>query len=106
MKWILINTDRHFNNFGVLRDTKTLAFVGMAPIFDSGNSMFWKNPRLPEYDDLANIEVNSFRNTEKQLLGLNRFRRWINHSYYNIMGRCQFVFGVWTSFRNWDYIFP
>ena len=66
--FILTNTDRHLNNFGVLRDTHTLKFIGMAPIFDSGNSMFWQNPRLPERDDLTRIEVNSFRRKEKQLL--------------------------------------
>lgn len=66
--FILTNTDRHLNNFGVLRDTNTLKFIGMAPIFDSGNSMFWQNPRLPERDDLTKIEVNSFRGKELQLL--------------------------------------
>ena len=66
--FILTNTDRHLNNFGVLRDTHTLKFIGMAPIFDSGNSMFWQNPRLPERDDLTRIEVNSFRGKEMQLL--------------------------------------
>ena len=66
--FILTNTDRHLNNFGVLRDTHTLKFIGMAPIFDSGNSMFWQNPRLPERDDLTKIEVNSFRGKEIQLL--------------------------------------
>ena len=66
--FILTNTDRHLNNFGVLRDTHTLKFVGMAPIFDSGNSMFWQYPRLPERDDLTKIEVNSFRGKEMQLL--------------------------------------
>ena len=66
--FILTNTDRHLNNFGVLRDTHTLKFIGMAPIFDSGNSMFWQNPRLPERDDLTKIEVNSFRGKEMQLL--------------------------------------
>ena len=66
--YILTNTDRHLNNFGVLRDTKTLAFIGMAPIFDSGNSMFWQNPKLPEHDALKQIKVNSFRATEQQLL--------------------------------------
>lgn len=40
----------------------------MAPIFDSGNSMFWQNPRMPEYDDLTKVEVNSFRKTEAHLL--------------------------------------
>ena len=64
----LTNTDRHLNNFGVLRDAKTLQFVAMAPIFDSGNSMFWQNPNLPMRDDLNDIQVNSFRTTEKQLL--------------------------------------
>ena len=66
--FVLTNTDRHLNNFGVLRNTKTLQFIGMAPIFDSGNSMFWQNPRLPERDDLTKIEVNSFRGKEMQLL--------------------------------------
>ena len=66
--FVLTNTDRHLNNFGVLRSTKTLEFVGMAPIFDSGNAMFWQNPKLPEYDDLTKVEVNSFRKSEKQLL--------------------------------------
>ncbi len=70
--FVLTNTDRHLNNFGVLRNTKTLEFVNMAPIFDSGNSMFWQHPKLPEYDDLTKVEVNSFRKTEKQLLQLVR----------------------------------
>ncbi|MBR5136799.1 MAG: excisionase [Clostridia bacterium] len=66
--FVMTNTDRHFNNFGVLRNTHTLEFVKMAPIFDSGNSMFWQNPRTPEFDDLTKIEVNSFRGFEKQLI--------------------------------------
>lgn len=70
--FVLTNTDRHLNNFGVLRNTKTLEFVGMAPIFDSGNSMFWQNPKLPEYDELTKVEVNSFRKTETQLLSYVR----------------------------------
>lgn len=66
--FILTNTDRHLNNFGVLRNTKTLQFIGMAPIFDSGNAMFWSDPNLPAYDDLTKIQVNSFRKTEMDLL--------------------------------------
>ena len=70
--FVLTNTDRHLNNFGVLRDAHTLKFIGMAPIFDTGNSMFWQNPRLPEHSDLTDIPVNSFRTTEKRLLQLVR----------------------------------
>ena len=66
--YILTNTDRHLNNFGVLRDTKTLKFKCMAPIFDTGNSMFWDNPRLPDTDGLSAIKINSFRSTEADML--------------------------------------
>jgi hypothetical protein len=78
--FVLTNTDRHLNNFGVLRNTKTLDFIGMAPIFDSGNSMFWKNPKLPEYDDLTKVEVNSFRKMEHQLLGYVQNREQLDLS--------------------------
>lgn len=66
--YLLTNTDRHYNNFGVLRDTNTLRFVGMAPIFDTGNSMFWRNPNYPLNYSLAKIEVSGFRRWEKDLL--------------------------------------
>ena len=70
--FVLTNTDRHLNNFGILRNANTLEFIGMAPIFDSGNSMFWQNPKLPAHSDLTDITVNSFRNTEKRMLQLVR----------------------------------
>lgn len=66
--YVLTNVDRHFSNFGVLRDTHTLKYVGMAPIFDCGNSMFCDNPLLPQSGDLTKISVNSFRSQEGQLL--------------------------------------
>ena len=68
--FVLTNTDRHLNNFGVLRDSRTLKFIRMAPIFDSGNSMFWDSPRLPERSNCTEITVNSFRKTETELLKL------------------------------------
>lgn len=71
----ITNTDRHFNNFGVLRDSNTLKFVSMAPIFDSGNSMFWNCPGLLKSDHLLNVKVNSFRKKETDLLaGVTDFR--------------------------------
>lgn len=66
--FVLTNTDRHLRNIAVLRDSNTLEFVGMAPIFDTGNSMFCDNPRLPLHDDLTDIQVNSFKSREMQLL--------------------------------------
>jgi hypothetical protein len=42
LDYLIVNSDRHFNNFGVIRDAETLVWLGPAPIFDSGTSL-WHN---------------------------------------------------------------
>lgn len=37
--YVLANEDRHFSNFGLIRDPETLKFIKFAPIFDSGTSL-------------------------------------------------------------------
>ena len=66
--FLISNTDRHFYNFGVLRDSKSLKFIGMAPIFDSGNSMFWNKKKIPTGQELLALSVNSFLTKEVELL--------------------------------------
>lgn len=65
--FILTNTDRHFNNFGLLRDADTLHYTGPAPVFDSGNSLFFKSS-VRRGKDLFDIPVSSFRRREVDLL--------------------------------------
>lgn len=43
---VVYNEDRHFGNFGVLRNNHTGKIVSPAPIFDNGNSLF--NFAMPE----------------------------------------------------------
>lgn len=70
--FMITNTDRHFNNFGVLRDVNTLKYIEMAPIFDSGNSMLWNRRFLPEKEkiksSLFSVPVASFKKSEPELL--------------------------------------
>jgi hypothetical protein len=40
LDYLIVNSDRHFNNFGVLRNAVTLEWLGPAPLFDSGTSMW------------------------------------------------------------------
>ena len=50
---ILANSDRHWRNFGFVRDVDTLA-LRAAPLFDSGNSLwYWKAPREVSARDWA-----------------------------------------------------
>lgn len=43
---VIYNEDRHFGNFGVLRDNHTGKILGPAPIFDNGISLF--NAAMPD----------------------------------------------------------
>lgn len=48
---VIYNEDRHFGNFGVLRDNHTGKVTGAAPVFDNGMSLF--NFAMPEdFQDL------------------------------------------------------
>lgn len=55
--YLITNTDRHMNNIAVMRNPDTLQILGFAPIFDSGNSMFYNVP----YRDLATVRLDSIR---------------------------------------------
>lgn len=66
--FIITNTDRHLNNFGVIRDSKSLQLLKPAPIFDSGNSMFYNTGNIKTDYDLLHIGVNSFKKFEVELL--------------------------------------
>ena len=39
LDYIIVNGDRHFNNFGILHDPDSLEWLGPAPIYDSGSSL-------------------------------------------------------------------
>lgn len=44
LDYLIVNEDRHQNNFGVLRNADTLAWISSAPIYDSGTSLWFSSP--------------------------------------------------------------
>lgn len=68
--YLMTNEDRHLNNYGILRDSDTLKPVCLAPIFDTGNSMFWEGHLPKNEDDIKNIRINRAERTESALLRL------------------------------------
>ena len=53
----MTNTDRHMNNIAVMRNPDTLKLIGFAPIYDSGNSMFYNMP----YESLSEVRLNEIK---------------------------------------------
>lgn len=68
--FIISNTDRHLLNFGVLRDTDTMQLIRPAPIFDSGNSMFYNDDIWKPYSrkELLKYPITGFYKTQDELL--------------------------------------
>lgn len=43
LDYIIANTDRHAGNFGFIRDVNTLKYIGAAPIYDNGTSLWYNS---------------------------------------------------------------
>lgn len=41
LDYLIVNEDRHLNNFGLVRNAITLEWLGPAPIYDCGNSLWF-----------------------------------------------------------------
>ena len=68
--FLISNSDEHLMNFGILRNSNTLQFQGPAPIFDSGNSMFYSESRKTPYSrvELLQRSITSFHDKEEKML--------------------------------------
>lgn len=68
--FVISNTDEHLQNFGILRDPDTMKIIGTAPIYDSGNSMFYNENRKVPYtrSGILDREITSFYSREEKLL--------------------------------------
>ena len=46
--YLIGNVDRNYGNFGVIRNVETLDVIGVAPIFDNGNSLWYNDVLLSQ----------------------------------------------------------
>ena len=53
LDFIIMNVDRHWGNFGFIRNVNTLEVERPAPIFDNGNSLWYDMAHIPEHFDQA-----------------------------------------------------
>ena len=72
--FMIANRDRHFRNFGFLRDSETLEWKGLAPIFDSENSLFEGLADVDLEDDFfldsKNIQVKPFAQNQAEQIAM------------------------------------
>ena len=73
--YILSNYDRHYRNFGVIRNIKTLQFKCIAPLFDSGSSLYANTPTIHIG---KNYSAKPFKTKPKEQLRLVKSLAWFN----------------------------
>lgn len=77
--FIISNTDEHLGNFGILRDSNTMKYLGPAPIYDSGNSMFFRDSSVSHSRlSLLQQPITGFYDSEEKMMKNIKNRRLVN----------------------------
>ncbi|MCR5185100.1 MAG: excisionase [Bacilli bacterium] len=82
--FIIANEDRHFNNFGFIRDAITLKFIGPSPIFDSGAS-FGFDKLTFDIKPFKDIVSKPFKEKPLEQLKLVKSFKWLSIDKLNIL---------------------
>jgi hypothetical protein len=74
LDYIISNEDRHYNNFGFIRNADTLEWLGAAPVFDSGTSLWYNTQRVGSL-----VESKPFKSSHAEQLKLVEDVSWFDH---------------------------
>ncbi len=101
LDYIIMNEDRHLNNFGIIRDVNTLEWLDVAPIFDNGQSLNIEyydeeevhisgNGRLfyeiKPFDEIITVVKNLKRIDISKLDGIVEWFNDLLHQYQHLTG--------------------
>lgn len=101
LDFLIMNEDRHLNNFGIIRNVDTLTWLDVAPIFDNGQSLtieYYDDDELHisgegrlfyevrSFDEIIKVVRNIKRIDVSQLEDLPEEFDKLLHKYQNITG--------------------
>ena len=81
--YLLVNEDRHQNNFGFIRRADTLEWLGMAPIYDSGSSLWFNTPTPMIRASAPRIASKPFKASHEEQIKLVSSFAWIDWDALN-----------------------
>lgn len=89
LDFIVANEDRHFYNFGFVRDAESLEWKGFSPVFDSGSSLWFRYSSC-----FSDVPSKPFARThEKQLRCVSDLEWFDISSVYGLREECISVVG-------------
>jgi hypothetical protein len=76
--YIIANIDRHHGNFGIIRDTNTLEWLKIAPVFDSGRSLWCDKTNISNIRADGKTDSRAFMNTNEDQISLIKNYDWFD----------------------------
>ena len=101
LDFLIMNEDRHLNNFGIIRDVNTLKWLDLTPIFDNGQSLNIKYYdeeemhisgegrffyELKPFDEIINVVKDIKRIDLSKLDGIVEWFEQLLHKYQYLTG--------------------
>lgn len=101
LDFLIMNEDRHLNNFGIIRDVNNLKWISVAPIFDNGQSLnieYYDEEELhisgegrffyevKSFDEIIKVVKNIKRIEIDKLDGIVEWFDDLLHEYQDITG--------------------
>ena len=101
LDYIIANEDRHFNNFGMLREAEALNWIGFAPIYDSGSSLGYDKTSMQIRTE-KDIICKPFKNHNSEQLKMVSDFSWID--FDRLKDVDELIESVLTTEGTEDYI--
>lgn len=83
--YLLLNEDRHQGNFGAVRRADTLEYTGVAPLFDTGSSLWFETP-TPLIRAGTKVACKPFKTSHEEQLRLVSDFGWLDESKLEHLG--------------------
>ena len=78
LDYIIVNEDRHLNNFGLIRNAETLEYLCAAPVYDSGTSMWFNTPTQSIKAGARDIDAKPFKTRHADQIKLVDDFSWLD----------------------------
>ena len=96
--FLIVNNDRHLNNFGAVRNAKTLEWIKPAPLYDNGSS-FWYNQNTESIISAKIAKSQPFFATHEEQISLVKDFSWlqfadlsgIDDEYNELLSKSPFI---------------
>lgn len=76
--FLIANEDRHTNNFGLIRNAETLEYIGFAPIYDNGTSLWYNKPVSMIRPAAPKLPSKPFKETHSEQIKLVSSFDWLD----------------------------